>query len=94
MRIHLQLDFLYLMTRTLEGADADKDMQETFQRYDGDNDGFISVAELRDAISSVGGEQLADEHIDVMIREADAVGDGRIDCMCSAGHPKKAGLID
>lgn len=51
-----------------------------YQVFDRDNNGFISAAELRHVMTSIG-EKLTDDEVDEMIREADQDGDGRIDCM-------------
>ncbi|CAG9942152.1 unnamed protein product [Clonostachys rosea f. rosea IK726] len=48
------------------------------QVFDRDNNGFISAAELRHVMTSIG-EKLTDDEVDEMIREADQDGDGRID---------------
>ena len=50
------------------------------QVFDRDNNGFISAAELRHVMTSIG-EKLTDDEVDEMIREADQDGDGRIDCV-------------
>ena len=52
------------------------------QVFDRDNNGFISAAELRHVMTSIG-EKLTDDEVDEMIREADQDGDGRIDCTFS-----------
>ena len=56
------------------------DDQEAFKVFDRDNNGFISAAELRHVMTSIG-EKLTDDEVDEMIREADQDGDGRIDCI-------------
>jgi calmodulin len=52
---------------------------QPFKVFDRDNNGFISAAELRHVMTSIG-EKLTDDEVDEMIREADQDGDGRIDC--------------
>lgn len=54
--------------------------------FDRDNNGFISAAELRHVMTSIG-EKLTDDEVDEMIREADQDGDGRIDCTAPQALP-------
>jgi calmodulin len=61
-------------------SDEDIMLAEAFKVFDRDNNGFISAAELRHVMTSIG-EKLTDDEVDEMIREADQDGDGRIDCM-------------
>ena len=64
----------------MKDTDSEEEIREAFKVFDRDNNGFISAAELRHVMTSIG-EKLTDEEVDEMIREADQDGDGRIDCM-------------
>lgn len=67
----------FVLHQSYEGAFA-----HCLQVFDRDNNGFISAAELRHVMTSIG-EKLTDDEVDEMIREADQDGDGRIDCTAS-----------
>jgi uncharacterized protein YneF (UPF0154 family) len=73
-------EFLTMMARKMKDTDSEEEIREAFKVFDRDNNGFISAAELRHVMTSIG-EKLTDEEVDEMIREADQDGDGRIDCM-------------
>lgn len=68
------------MARKMKDTDSEEEIREAFKVFDRDNNGFISAAELRHVMTSIG-EKLSDDEVDEMIREADQDGDGRIDCM-------------
>lgn len=68
------------MARKMKDTDSEEEIREAFKVFDRDNNGFISSAELRHVMTSIG-EKLTDDEVDEMIREADQDGDGRIDCM-------------
>ena len=68
-----------MMARKMKDTDSEEEIREAFKVFDRDNNGFISSAELRHVMTSIG-EKLTDEEVDEMIREADQDGDGRIDC--------------
>lgn len=63
----------------MKDTDSEEEIREAFKVFDRDNNGYISAAELRHVMTSIG-EKLTDDEVDEMIREADQDGDGRIDC--------------
>ena len=65
------------MARKMKDTDSEEEIREAFKVFDRDNNGFISAAELRHVMTSIG-EKLTDEEVDEMIREADIDGDGQI----------------
>lgn len=71
-----------MMARKMKDTDSEEEIREAFKVFDRDNNGFISAAELRHVMTSIG-EKLTDDEVDEMIREADQDGDGRIDCQTS-----------
>ena len=79
-------EFLTMMARKMKDTDSEEEIREAFKVFDRDNNGFISAAELRHVMTSIG-EKLTDDEVDEMIREADQDGDGRIDCMSPKPFP-------
>lgn len=75
-----------MMARKMKDTDSEEEIREAFKVFDRDNNGFISAAELRHVMTSIG-EKLTDDEVDEMIREADQDGDGRIDCMPTSTYP-------
>ena len=69
-----------MLPQNIVGVSVLTVVKEAFKVFDRDNNGFISAAELRHVMTSIG-EKLTDDEVDEMIREADQDGDGRIDCM-------------
>lgn len=79
------------MSTTVKAQDFAHETRAAFNVFDKDGSGTISADELRQVMKSLG-ENLTDEEIDEMIREADKDKNGTIDCTCSSlfpcfGHP-------
>lgn len=68
-----------MMTKLVTKSDTEAELKAAFQVFDRDGSGTISAEELRNVMKSLG-ENLTDDQIDEMIREADKDGDGSIDC--------------
>jgi len=77
-----------MMARKMKDTDSEEEIREAFKVFDRDNNGFISAAELRHVMTSIG-EKLTDDEVDEMIREADQDGDGRIDCTFEYSFPAR-----
>ena len=56
--------------------ETEDDIREAFRVFDKDGTGYVSVSELRHAMTSLG-ERLSEEEVDELIREADIDADGR-----------------
>lgn len=81
-----------MMARKMKDTDSEEEIREAFKVFDRDNNGFISAAELRHVMTSIG-EKLTDDEVDEMIREADQDGDGRIDCGLPRRTPSENVLL-
>lgn len=66
-----------MVKKMKEGGDSDEEIREYFRVFDKDGNGFISAAELRHVMTTLG-EKLTAEEVDEMIREADINGDGQV----------------
>ncbi|KAJ4753494.1 Calmodulin [Rhynchospora pubera] len=70
-------EFTILMARKLMETDTDEEMKEAFEVFDKDHNGLISPSELRHVMRNLG-ENLTDDEVAQMIREADIDGDGYV----------------
>eukprot|EP00179_Madagascaria_erythrocladioides_P003260 CAMPEP_0198310662 /NCGR_PEP_ID=MMETSP1450-20131203/2658_1 /TAXON_ID=753684 ORGANISM="Madagascaria erythrocladiodes, Strain CCMP3234" /NCGR_SAMPLE_ID=MMETSP1450 /ASSEMBLY_ACC=CAM_ASM_001115 /LENGTH=150 /DNA_ID=CAMNT_0044013505 /DNA_START=104 /DNA_END=556 /DNA_ORIENTATION=+ len=71
-------EFVTLMARKMKNSDKDAEIREAFNVFDKNGDGKISADELRQIMAKLG-ENLSDEEVNQMIREADTNNDGVID---------------
>jgi len=70
-------EFVTMMTRQAQEADAEAEIREAFMMFDKDGDGYISLEEFQQVVISLG-ERLSDTDVKDMIRKADTDGDGQI----------------
>ncbi|GLU18398.1 hypothetical protein SLE2022_347020 [Rubroshorea leprosula] len=78
MRIKMDFpEFLNLMARKMKDTDSEEELKEAFKVFDKDQNGFISAAELRHVMTNLR-ENLTDEEVGEMIREADTKGDAQV----------------
>ena len=71
-------EFLGLMAWKMKESGIEEELIEAFKVFDRDGNGMISAHELR-FVMSTSGEQLTEDDIEEMIRQADENGDGYID---------------
>ncbi|KAL4640629.1 calcium-binding protein 5-like [Arapaima gigas] len=76
-------DFVELMGPKMLAETADmigvKELRDAFKEFDSNGDGQISLAELREAMKKLMGEQLNHREIDEILRDVDLNGDGLVD---------------
>ncbi len=65
------------MSMHVNDRDNEEDMMNVFRVFDKDGNGYITAAELKQAMESLD-EVVTDEDIEDMIREADTNGDGNV----------------
>ena len=70
-------EFVTLMNRRSKQTDIEDEIYNAFKVFDKEGNGLISVTELRHIMMTLG-DQLTEEEIDDMLKEADNDGDGYI----------------
>ncbi|KAL9099572.1 MAG: hypothetical protein Q9163_004952, partial [Psora crenata] len=71
-------EFSTIMAQKVAETDSDAELKAAFDVFDKDGNGSISAEELSSLMKSIG-EDLTDEDIEEMVKEADKDGDGNID---------------
>lgn len=67
-------DFISLMSEIYQDTDYEEEISTAFEVFDRDGSGTIAASEFRHIMSNLG-ENLTDEEIDEMMKEADCDGD-------------------
>ncbi|XP_037090298.1 neo-calmodulin-like isoform X2 [Pollicipes pollicipes] len=70
-------EFLQMMAKKMAGMESEEELKEAFKVFDKDEDGLLTVGELRHIMTSMG-EKMSNDEVDDMIREADKNGNGKI----------------
>ena len=71
-------EFINIIESRKESIQLEDAMREAFDVFDQDQNGYIDRKELKNVMHRLGND-LADDVIDKMIKDADKDGDGRID---------------
>ncbi|KAL1627146.1 Calmodulin [Neofusicoccum ribis] len=71
-------EFLVMMAKKPKHVDPEQEIREIFNVFDRDGSGTINSSELRHVMKAIG-ENLTDDEIDDLIKEADVDGNGTID---------------
>lgn len=71
-------EFVDLVQKCTRAFNAQKDLHDAFRVFDRDGHGFITTAELRHVVTTLG-ERMTEEEADELIREADANNEGHVD---------------
>merc|ERR1719263_2696687 len=64
-------EFLQLIANKLQSAESIDEMREAFMVFDRDKSGSVTASELKHVMNNPG-EQVSDEEVEEMIREANA----------------------
>eukprot|EP00095_Tigriopus_kingsejongensis_P008913 maker-scaffold279_size225217-snap-gene-0.12 protein:Tk08913 transcript:maker-scaffold279_size225217-snap-gene-0.12-mRNA-1 annotation:"PREDICTED: calmodulin-A-like" len=70
-------EFLQMMSKQQRFGMTEDSLKDAFRIFDKDDDGFITVAELRHIMQGLG-EKMTDQELDEMVGEADSDNDGLI----------------
>ncbi|XP_076442970.1 calmodulin-like [Babylonia areolata] len=72
-------EFLRVMRRRTLDAETTEQLQEAFRVLDKDGDGYLTVGELRQAMTTRG-DRMSQEEVEDMMRQLDLQGHGRVSC--------------
>lgn len=70
-------EFLVMMAKQVKGTSHDQELRDAFNYFDKDGNGTISREELKQVMAMLD-ENLTDDELAAMIKEADVDGDGEV----------------
>lgn len=70
-------EFITMMAKDVLAVNAEEEFKQVFKVFDRNGDGFVSCAELRHAMTTLG-QKLSTEDVDEMIRVADTDAKGKL----------------
>ncbi|XP_070504182.1 calmodulin-like [Chironomus tepperi] len=71
-------EFLKMMANIVKSpVDEEQEIWDAFRVFDKDNDGFVSIEELKYVLTNLG-EKLTDQEMNEILKDADADGDGKL----------------
>lgn len=70
-------EFVKMMSKKTTHVNSESELIEAFKVFDKDRNEFITSQELRHVMTNLG-EKITEEEADIMIKEADLDGDGKI----------------
>lgn len=71
-------EFVLMMADKLERSNTEDEIREAFKLFDKDDNGYISVSELKNILTETG-EKITPEEANELIKAIDKDGDGKID---------------
>ncbi|KAL1468419.1 hypothetical protein MTO96_041497 [Rhipicephalus appendiculatus] len=71
-------EFVDMVQKCTRPFNAQKDLHDAFRVFDRDGHGFITTAELRHVVTTLG-ERMTEDEAEELIREADANNEGHVD---------------
>lgn len=71
-------EFVLMMAKKLEKSNTEDEIREAFKLFDKDNNGCITVTELRNILTETG-QKIRPEEADELMKAIDTDGDGKID---------------
>ena len=70
-------EFIFLIIKKLKDLDLEEEMKDAFKVFDKDGNKVLTAHEMRQIF--MGMKEVAENEIELMIKEADLDGDGQID---------------